>query len=54
VERSYGSFERTITLPCKVNSDKAEAALKNGILMITVPKSHVAVTEGKKLSIRHD
>lgn len=54
IERSYGSFERTINLPCKVDSDKAEATLKNGILTITVPKIHVAATEGKKLSIKHE
>jgi len=54
VERSYGSFERTVSLPCKVESDKAQATLKNGILTITVPKSQVAQTEGKKLTIRHE
>lgn len=54
VERSYGSFERTVTLPCKVESDKAQATLKNGILTIIVPKSEVAQNQGKKLSIRHE
>ena len=52
VERSYGSFERTVSLPCRVESDKAQAILKNGVLRITVPKSHLAQSEGKKLSIR--
>lgn len=54
VERSYGSFERTVSLPCKVESDKAQATLKNGILTITVPKSQVGQSEGKKLTIRHE
>lgn len=38
VERHYDSFERTVILPCKVNSDKAEARLKNGVLSIVIPK----------------
>jgi HSP20 family molecular chaperone IbpA len=54
IERSYGSFERTIALPCKVDSNNAQAILKNGILTVTVPKTHVADTEGKKLTIRHE
>lgn len=52
VERSYGSFQRMVSLPCKVQSDKAEAKLKNGLLTITVPKSRVAQTPAKKLTIR--
>lgn len=52
IERSYGSFQRTVSLPCTVQSDKAEASLKNGLLTITVPKSHVAQTPAKKLTIR--
>lgn len=54
IERSYGSFERTVSLPCKVESDKAQATLKNGILTITVPKSQLAQSEGKKLTIRRE
>lgn len=52
IERSYGSFQRTVSLPCKVLSDKAEAILKNGVLTVTVPKSTVAETPAKKLTIR--
>ncbi len=54
IERSYGSFERTISLPCKVQSERAQAILKNGVLTITVPKSQLAQNEGKKLSIRRE
>ncbi len=54
IERSYGSFERIISLPCKVASEKAQAVLKNGVLTITIPKSQVAQSEGKKVSIRHE
>ncbi len=54
IERSYGAFERTISLPCKVQSENAQATLKNGVLTITVPKSQLAQNEGKKLTIRRE
>lgn len=54
VERHYGSFERTVILPCKVNSNKAEARLKNGVLSIVIPKADSEATGGKKLTIRRE
>jgi HSP20 family protein len=38
-EQRWGSFERTLTLPTAVRSDKAEAEFENGILKITLPKA---------------
>lgn len=38
VERSYGSFSRSIRMPAPVDPDKIEATYKNGILTITCPK----------------
>ncbi len=38
-ERRWGSFERTITLPTNVRSDKAQADFENGVLSITLPKA---------------
>lgn len=38
-ERSYGSFQRMISLPAEVDSDKVEATFKNGVLSITLPKT---------------
>lgn len=37
-EITRGSFARTVSLPSAVNSDKAKAHYKDGILEITVPK----------------
>lgn len=42
VERTYGTFTRTFTLPTQVDSEKVQAAFENGILTITVPKAEVA------------
>ena len=38
-EQRWGSFERTITLPTLVKSDKAQAEFENGVLTITLPKA---------------
>ncbi len=37
-ERSYGSFQRSFTLPTIVKNDKIDAVFKDGILSITLPK----------------
>jgi HSP20 family protein len=38
MERAYGAFQRTIPLPHNVDTDKAEASYKNGVLSIRLPK----------------
>lgn len=38
VERSYGSFQRSFTLPKDANGEKVTAEFKNGVLEVTVPK----------------
>jgi HSP20 family protein len=38
VERSYGTFQRSFTLPTSVRSDKIEASYDNGVLSIVLPK----------------
>ena len=52
VERSYGSFTRTIPLPVEIEGDKAEAHFKKGVLTVTVPKSAKAVEQKKKIAIK--
>ena len=39
VERSYGTFQRSLRLPYAVNPDEVKADFTNGVLTITVPKS---------------
>jgi HSP20 family protein len=38
-ERTYGKFSRTLSLPCKVKSDKGQATFKDGILEVRIPKT---------------
>ena len=42
VERSYGSFRRDINLGGDVDTEKIEAACKDGVLTVTLPKSEKA------------
>ena len=42
VERVYGAFERTFSLPGSVKSDNIEAKYNDGVLTITLPKTEEA------------
>jgi HSP20 family protein len=42
LERSYGSFERSFALPTSVKVDNIDAAYKEGVLTITLPKAEDA------------
>jgi HSP20 family protein len=48
MERSYGAFERSFTLPDNVDDKKISADYKNGVLKVTLPKTKPAVAEGQK------
>ena len=48
-EHRYGRIERMVTLPYPVNSDKAKAEFKDGMLNLTLPKS--AETPRKEIKI---
>jgi len=38
IERPYGSFVRTLTLPQGVDSDSIEAGYQDGVLELRIPK----------------
>ncbi len=42
IERSYGSFARSFALPASVDSEKAVAEYKDGLLTLTLPKKEEA------------
>ena len=50
MERTYGSFMRSFTLPSTVHQEKVKAKFKDGILEITLPKAE----EAKPKQIRVD
>jgi HSP20 family protein len=52
VERSYGSFTRSIRLPNEVQSDKIKASYKNGVLKVVLPKSEEAKKKEVKIKVQ--
>lgn len=52
VERSYGSFLRAFTLPAGVDAAKVNAAYKNGVLEVTLPKLAEAKAKQIKVEVK--
>src|ERR1700712_2732635 len=50
VERSFGSFQRTIGLPSTVKADAIQASLDNGILRLEIPKAEEV--NPRKISVK--
>jgi HSP20 family protein len=51
-ERFYGRFQRSVLLPTAVLADKVNAAYKDGILTITLPKSEEAKPKQIEVSVK--
>ena len=52
IERHSGSFFRSMTLPFDIDPDKVDAAVKSGVLTVTIPKPPEAVTKVKKVEVK--
>jgi HSP20 family protein len=54
IERSYGSFQRSFTLPGNVDASRIDAKFENGVLTVHMPKRQeaaarqIAITANKK------
>jgi len=51
IERHYGCFERTLNLPEDIDIDAIEAAVKDGVLTLSLPRQEQATSEVKKIPI---
>lgn len=51
IERSYGSFQRVLSLPEDVDQDGIAATFKNGVLSITMPRKALPAGEVKQVEI---
>lgn len=51
IERSYGSFARSYSLPAPVQTDKAKARYHDGILEIRIPKTEEAKKKSRTVAI---
>ena len=54
IEQSYGSFYRVIPLPSKVDTTKAKAQFKKGVLDVTLPKVEDAKHNRKAIEIKSE
>jgi HSP20 family protein len=52
MERTYGSFQRSFTLPTTVTNDDIDATYKDGILSITLPKADEAKPKQIEVKIK--
>lgn len=50
VERSSGSFYRSLSLPAGINADKSNATFENGVLTVEIPK--LKASKSKQIKIR--
>jgi HSP20 family protein len=53
LERSYGSFQRTLSLPEDANRENIKADFKNGVLNITIPRMALPENKVKQIEIKH-
>jgi HSP20 family protein len=53
VERLYGVFERTFTLPNSVDVDKIEARFSNGEMVLTMPKHEESKPRTVKIKVEN-
>lgn len=51
VERSYGSFQRTLALPDDANADEIKASLDKGVLKLEIPRRAAKSKDVKRISI---
>lgn len=51
VERSYGSFQRVLTVPADADTEGIKAAYKNGVVTVTLPRKKALQDETRKIEI---
>ena len=52
IERSYGSFTRSFTVPSTVDPEKVGAEFKNGVLTVKLPKKEAAKPRQVKIEVK--
>jgi HSP20 family protein len=52
IERSFGSFSRSITLPYPADVNQVEAEYKQGVLTIKVPRPNTREGQMKKIKVK--
>jgi HSP20 family protein len=52
IERSYGTFVRSFTVPSTVDTEKVSADYKNGVLTLKLPKKETAKPRQVKVEVK--
>lgn len=52
MERSYGMFERSVSLPAEVDGSKVDASFDKGVLKITLPKLPQEQSRAQKITVK--
>ena len=52
IERSFGSFARSIEIPFAVEADNVEATFRNGVLKLSLPKPAEIVSRTRKIPVK--
>ncbi len=52
IERAYGSFQRSFTLPATIQQDKIKAVFKDGVLEVSLPKAEEARPKQIKIDVK--
>jgi HSP20 family protein len=52
IERSFGTFQRSVTLPPEIDEEKVRAQFKNGVLTIEVPKSEQKKEKTRRIEVK--
>ena len=51
VERSYGCFSRSVSLPDNADIDKVGSTYRNGVLTVTIPKTEKSIEHSRKIPV---
>jgi HSP20 family protein len=51
-ERHYGSFQRSFTVSNGIDPEKIEAAFKNGVLTVTLPKTAETQEKVRRIDVK--
>ncbi len=52
IERAYGAFQRSFTLPATIQQDKIRAVFRDGVLELTLPKAEEAKPKRIAIEVR--
>jgi len=52
LERSFGSFRRTIPLLAEIDEDRVEATFKKGVLTVVLPKSAAYQKQARQIKVK--